>query len=266
MKTYKKDKIQLQHNNKTGEAGTIDLLRGCNGCEISSVCYAAKGARRLGIDFFQPIRREFDKSLLEKQLKRYKIDWVRIGCISDPSLDWKTTLGVVKLVRKHNKTPVVITKAFETPSDQTLEDLGTQRTHLQISVCGFTPAEKVTKRKLLALEARQAGLRVSWRINSGEWKEGSKPQKVQSELINFARANKIPIIDTPLRMFQTSPFWKHVEQSKYHRHLSPISGKLDNQRAAGLIIPGAYACYSTCAEGPKDNDPVGCVHQCCTRV
>jgi len=221
----------------------------------------------VGIDFFQPIRRDFDKRLLEKQLERYEIDWVRIGCISDPSLDWNTTCDVAELVHEHGKTPVVITKVYKTPTGKKLERLAASNAVLQISVCGFTSRRDLGKRKRLAIKAKHLkGVNVAWRINSGRWHRDRKPAKVQADLVGFAKTIDIPIVDTPLRLFQTSPFWKHVDQEKYHRHMSPISGKLDNQRTAGLIIPGAYACYSTCADGPKGNDPVGCPHQCLTRM
>jgi hypothetical protein len=260
MKLYKEDKIKLQHNNKTGEVGTIDILRGCNGCENKSICYAAKGARRMGIDFFQPVKREFDKNLLERQLDKYDLDWVRIGCISDPSLDWDTTCKVTDLISAANKKPVVITKLFN------------NRVQLQISISGITPEKKIAVRKRIAYKYLFQDAQVTWRINSAIWKKNSKPEKTQENLISFAEKSDIPILDTPIRLFKTSPIWKLVEQEEYHRHKSPISGKLDNQRTAGLIIPKAYPCYSTCSNGPNippygnGNDETGCENQCCTRL
>jgi len=266
LKTYVPDKIKLQHNRKTGEAGTIDILRGCKGCELKNApCYASKGAKRTGIDFFQPVRREFDKSLLERQLKNYNIDWVRIGCISDPSLDWETTCKVTELVRAAGKTPVIITKCFNKLKETQLKRLADVEAHLQISICGMTPKNSIIKREHIAINAMKAGIHTRWRINSARWKPDGRADINQRNLISWAKGFNLLIIDTPLRLFQTSPFWKHVDQTKYHRHISPISGKKDNQRTAGLVIPDAYACFSTCADGPHDNDPVGCPHQCVTR-
>ena len=267
LKTYKKDRIKLQHNNKTGEAGTIDIFRGCPGCEMKNApCYAAKGAARVGIDFFQPIRRDFDKSLLEKQLKRYDIDWVRIGCISDPSLDWEITCQVAELISQHEKKAVIITKLYEMPSEQQLKRISKTPGNLQISISGMTPRKAINDRFAIAQQAHKLGVQTLWRINSARWKLDSKADKTQEELIQMADGEAIDIIDTPIRLFKKSPFWKHVEQDQYHRHLSPISGKLDNQQCAGLIIPEAYPCYSTCADGPRGNDPIGCQHQCVTRI
>ncbi len=267
MKTYKPDKIKLQHNNKTGEAGTIDIFRGCPGCEMKNApCYASKGASRIGIDFFSPVRREFDKNLLEKQLQKYNLDWVRIGCISDPSLDWSTTCDVVDLIHAEKKTSVIITKVYNTPTASQLERLSKAKALLQISVCGVTPKKKIKQRQQVVLTAKEIGIEVSWRINSAIWKPKSRAERTQLHLVTFAQGQQIPILDTPIRLFKTSPFWNLVSQDSYHRHLSPISGKLDNQRTAGLLIKDAYPCYSTCADGPKDNDPVGCPHQCLTRI
>lgn len=265
MKLYKKDKIQLQHNNKTGEAGTIDIFRGCPGCELKNApCYAAKGAARTGIDFFQPVERELDQKLLEKQLDKYEISWVRIGCISDPSLDWNKTCKVSELVRGANKTPVIITKVYNFPSSAHLKRLQNSEAQVQISVCGVTPTSKVKERQELAASLKLNKIDVVWRIISALWKKDSKARKVQDELISFSRRARISVIDTPIRMFKTSPLWKLVDQDQYHRHLSPISGKLDNQKTAGLIIPYAYPCFSTCTDHSKSDFDPGCLHQCCT--
>ncbi len=266
LKTYKKDRIQLQHNNKTGEAGTIDIFRGCPGCELKTVCYAAKGAKRAGIDFFRPIRRAYDEKLLKRQLKNYTLSWVRIGCISDPSLDWETATEVATLVKEAKKIPVVITKAYKSPTKDQLSKLAKANTNLQISVCGMTPAQHITRRSVLAEKALSVGIDTIWRIISAEWKKDTGGDKAQKYLLSLAKGLDIQIIDTPMRVFKTSRLWNHVDQSKYHRHLSPISGKLDNQRTAGLIIKNAFPCFSTCSKDPTENDKVGCSHQCMTEV
>jgi hypothetical protein len=139
-------------------------------------------------------------------------------------------------------------------------------------------------RKRIAYKYLFQDAQVTWRINSAIWKRNSKPARIQENLISFAEKSDIPILDTPIRLFKTSPIWKLVEQEEYHRHKSPISGKLDNQRTAGLIIPidnqrtagliipKAYPCYSTCSNGPNippygnGNDETGCENQCCTRL
>lgn len=265
-KVYAKDKVTLQHNQKTGEVGTIDIFRGCLGCEMSKSCYAAKGARRTGINFFQPIRRDYDERLLKKQLKNYEIDWVRIGCISDPSLDWSTTNKVIALLSEAGKKAAVITKVYNIPAEEDINELAKGDLNIQISVCGLTPIREVKKRKAFAIRLKDKGILLGWRINSAAWKKESKAERVQNDLILFAREKRIEIIDTPLRLFTNNNFWNHVDQNLYHRHLSPISGKLDNQRTAGLIIPDSYPCYSTCSPTPTEFDPIGCKHQCLTRM
>lgn len=265
LKTYKQDTICIQHNKKTGEAGTIDIYRGCPGCELRHApCYAAKGAARVGIDFFSPVERRFLVGRLAKQIERYNPSWVRIGCISDPSLDWETTIKISKLLSERNKISVVVTKVHQVPTDEQLISLKENNTILQLSMSAFS-GPTISLRRLEVLQrAVSLGVKTSCRLNSAALVEGGNRWKNQDFIISKALETKTPILETPIRMFKTSPLWKMVDQEKYHNHFSPISGKLDNQMTAGLIIPDSYACFSTCSPIPTKNDPVGCPHQCLT--
>jgi len=267
LRTYKQDRVRLEFNRKTGDAGTIDVTRGCVGCELKNApCYAAKMARLTNLNFFSPVERELNPTYLKKQLNRYPLDWVRIGCISDPSLDWDKSMKVCGIVNSKGKMPVVISKLHKIPLFKTLDCLKETNSILQISISALATRRKITIRHNCLQIAKKQGVSVVSRINSAAFPEGSRLKKIQDELISWAAERDIPIIDTPIRLFKTSPIWKLVDKNKYHRHLSPMSGKLDSQRTAGLVIPNAYACFSTCSPTPtKEADP-GCYHQCCTRI
>jgi hypothetical protein len=266
-KFYVQDKIQLQFNQKTVEAGTIDVYRGCPGCELRNApCYASKGATRAGIDFFQPVKRSFDKGLLKRQLDHYELDWVRIGCISDPSIDWNTTSEICQVIRNKGKTPVVISKIHKTPADRHLEILRQTHSNLQVSSSAFAAKKEMRDRKRIIKESIDFGIKVSSRINSAALKKETRFAGLQDELIQEARDLEIPILETPLRFFKNSSFWKHLDQGLYHRHKSPISGNLDNQQTAGLIIENAYPCFSSCSKFPTETDPIGCQNQCLTNI
>ena len=67
-----------------------------NGCY--SDCYAARTAKRYGLDFSKSVKRNFRNAShlagIVRQLKRIDMPFVRIGCSGDPSEDWDHTIGV----------------------------------------------------------------------------------------------------------------------------------------------------------------------------
>lgn len=268
MRRYQKDRVRIEYNRKTGEAGTIDVARGCVGCEIRSSCYASKMAKLTNIDFFDPVIRDFDEKLLRRQLSKYENTWVRMGCISDPSLHWNNTIKVCQLCQEFNKTPVVITKCHKMLTEKKVKELMSCGTVLQITFSGFAGERQTRLRRELfdrAVNYSKSLEKVSARVVSAKLKPGKQAIR-QANIVGSMKDLGAPIVDTPLRLFKTSPLWRLVDQTQYHRHLSPISGKLDNQRCAGLIIDGAYPCYSSCSATPTETDKVGCSHQCLTEV
>jgi hypothetical protein len=214
----------------------------------------------------KPVKRTFKPGLLDTQLSRYKVDWIRLGCISDPSLDWEGLEPILLLLAKHKKTPVIVTKIYEPIPDSTFKVMKKSQSILQVSTSGLAP-KRWSKTRLDTIErARDLGIFSSSRINSAAFKENSRPWVLQENLISWAEENQIPILETPIRTFKTSPIWKLLDQDKYHKHLSPISGNYDCQSTAGLMINGAYPCFSSCSEFPTKTDRTGCRNQCLTRI
>lgn len=267
MKHYKSGDICLLSNRKTGEVGTLDIRRGCFGCELSKApCYAAKMAHMTGIDFFYPVEMTLNEDRLQRQLQNYKPLWVRIGCNSEPSLDWEKTTRICELVKEAGKIPVVISKAHKDISSEQVARLAETNVRLQVSTSAFSKEAQDKRRNRLLVLAIAEGIPSSLRIVSGQFKEPTYTLKQEYHRL-CAIAAKIPIIDTPLRIFKTSPLYKHLDSSAYKRHLSPLTGKLDNQQTAGLVIDGAYPCFSSCSREPRKefSDP-GCKHQCLTSL
>jgi len=269
QRLYKADRIKIQRNRKTGEAGTIDIQRGCPGCELRNApCYAAKGARMTNLNFFHPVKRIFDRELLKKQLKNYQHEWIRIGCISDPSLDWETTAEVAELCRQHKITPVIVSKIHKTPVKQAIEKLDFAEAQVQVSLSALMAGNYPKSiRRFIGIYCLEGSVKLVMRINSMAFPKGSNSWKNQELLVKFCHERELPILETPVRLFKTSPIWKLVDQKRYHRHKSPISGALDSQQTAGLVIPNAYPCFSTCSPIPnKETGDPGCPHQCVTKV
>lgn len=265
MRLYKVQDIKINYNRKTKEAGTLDVVRGCIGCELKNApCYAVKGCQITSTDFFSPQQQIFNPSKLRNQFKRYQSSWIRIGCTSDPSLDWNTVGLCLDILKDFKIKPVIITKLFNPLPDNIIHQVRELEGNIQISLSGIQPTNSPrldALKTILSLEGKAVS-----RIISAPWNEGSKPYKKQRSLIEFSQKNKLPILETPLRIFKTSPFVNLIDMSKMHRHLSPISGKLDNQSCAGLILPERdFDCYSTCSIVGNEFDP-GCKHQCLTNL
>lgn len=267
MRFYKRDYIKLIKNQKTKEVATIDIAKGCKGCELKHApCYAFKMARMSGLDFFTPVPQKLKISLLEKQLQKYNLDWIRIGCISDPSLNWEITSQICRLASEKNITPVIISKIYSALSQETLESLVRDKAQLQVSTSGLMSRRQKDQRLSTIINYKKLGGKIVNRINSAVFKENSKAYKLQENLILFSQQEEIPILETPLRTFKTSPLYSLLDSRRYKKHLSPLSGKYDSQSSAGLIIPNTYACYSTCSPTPIGNYDPGCSHQCCTKL
>lgn len=262
LKPYKSSRIALSWNQKTADAATIDVARGCPGCELSAApCYAKKMAQMAAIDHGCVVSQRLSSSFLETQLETYKGSWIRIGCTSDPSLDWAKTAQVVESCLVSGIIPVIVSKIHEPIPDYS-SLVGAQ---LQVSVSGLQTAEQSERRLHAMIVAKAWGIQVVMRLVSAVWIHGSAEEAEQERMVAFARAIGIEILETPLRIYSTSSIYQLVEKSQYHRHVSPISGLPATEYTAGLVVADAKPCFSTCSPPPTEHDPRGCAHQCCTR-
>lgn len=259
MRFYLARKLELAYNNKTGEAATLDPVHGCVGCELRDApCYAEKMCAMNKVDFWRPIPQELDAAFLAGQLRRYRArghTWLRIGCKGDPSLAWETTRQLTSLARDAGIVPVVVTKLHNRLTASLAP--GTQ---LQVSVSGAMTQEQTDRR--LATLARYPG--AVMRLVSFAWLPQSPEDALQQGLVDWAHSHGVRILETPARVYATRGLWQRLDTARYHRHISPMSGREVSEYCAGLLVPGAAACYSTCSPVPTGNDPVGCSHQCLT--
>lgn len=133
MRQYS-DIISL-NKNKRG-VYSLDTIIGCKyGMEYSNKgcydeCYAAKSALIYGYDFSKSTNRYFKTKSnfykVIKEIKKSKLDFIRIGSNGDPSEDWGHTLDICKKITPYlrdtqlklfnykctDKTIVIITKHF----------------------------------------------------------------------------------------------------------------------------------------------------------
>jgi len=141
----------------------IDPCKGCssglyknpNGCYND--CYAAKNAKRYGIDFKKTVYRDFKSynHLLSIRRKIEKIDmpFIRMGCSGDPSENWSHTINICEKLQREEQlqlfeyTPkeiVIITKHWTNLSDSQLVRIS------KLNICINTSISVLDDNKRLA--------------------------------------------------------------------------------------------------------------------
>lgn len=150
MKQYNNE-ISLVRNSRG--VYCIDTTMGCtSGLQNSDGgcygdCYAAKTAKRYGHDFSKTVLRKFTgeghKRKILSQISKIKMPFIRIGCSGDPSENWQHTINVLKVLSKSNTEIVIITRHWQTLTDDQLKYLST------INVCINTSISALDKPGLL---------------------------------------------------------------------------------------------------------------------
>lgn len=153
----------------------VDTTKGCTfgmraypdgGCY--GECYAAKTAALYGIDFTQSVSRQFcdreHRDAVVKQMLPMPATWYRIGTFGDPSHDWTHTIAVLRPLRWTNKTPVVITKHWETLTDKQVDDLRWLKAVVNTSVSGLDTEKEICHRVRQRDRLATAGMRSVLRV------------------------------------------------------------------------------------------------------
>ena len=153
MKVYK-EAITLNRNSRG--CYILDTVKGCPGGSLHGgrgcygSCYAKNIADRYGFDFLRTIRREFitedrqqylfdfkdERHLNEviKQIKSARMQFIRIGEMGDPSVDWEHTIRVCSKIFQAGKPIVIITKHWQTIPGHLLFLLGKMNICINTSI------------------------------------------------------------------------------------------------------------------------------------
>lgn len=192
----------------------VDTVKGCTlgmraypdgGCY--GECYAARTARRYGIDFSRAVSRQFcdilHRSTIIKLMLTFRASWYRIGTAGDPCHDWTHTVAVMRELRWTKKTPVIITKHWIPLTDKQIADLLWLGAVVNTSVSGLDTDAETSFRLGQFERLRAAGLRSVCRVVTCEygaspWARAAKAK--QDYLLSFS-----PAIDNPLRARKSSP-------------------------------------------------------------
>jgi len=130
MRTYSSF---LSVNKNSRGIYSMDTVMGCasgmanesGGCY--GECYSAKAAKVHGYDFSQNVLRRFKdrkhKRTIITQIKNSTLPFIRIGSSGDPSEDWGHTINILGQIAHCNKKIVIITRHWNTLTDDQLHYL-----------------------------------------------------------------------------------------------------------------------------------------------
>ncbi|MEM2618262.1 MAG: hypothetical protein QW356_02070 [Candidatus Hadarchaeales archaeon] len=215
----------------------IDTVRGC-GSTICGWCYAREATARYRIRFEVPVPQILKESLLRKQLRNLREDWVRIGVMGEPSHDWALTARVAEICASEGKRVVVVTRLLVFPSQETLGALESVGAVINVTVSPTDPDGFLWPRVEMARGYRFSVLRlISFAFANG----------IYSEHQRLLAASHKRILEQPARVFRSMDVWGLLDASKYY-HPEPYlqrEGGFSRWWTAGPLL-GKPACEGHC--------------------
>jgi len=167
--------------NSKNQAHTIETVYGCKhgnaetcpwGCYAELTCrklVLKDGESRTSVDFHTLVPQKLDKRVLERDLRKTKLGWVRIGIIGDPSYAWDDgqdggTVNACEFVASRGKRRIVLTRLWERPSHDQLERLAGVDTVLHCTVCAYDGNRFLVPRINTARAYLELGGLWVWRV------------------------------------------------------------------------------------------------------
>jgi hypothetical protein len=203
VKTYG-TKIALIRNSRG--VYCIDSIMGCpsgmkqkGGCYGD--CYAARTAKRYGIDFATAVLRDFEsewhKEQICRQISRVKMPFIRLGASGDPSENWEHTLKILRVLATCNTELVIITRHWNVLSDKQLCEMSGMNLCINTSVSALD-SETERAHALSQFRRVKPFCKSVLRIVSCDFNESHKTGKELAWIQRFLFQNA-PTIDTVFR-------------------------------------------------------------------
>ena len=222
MKQFK-DKITLVKNGRG--CFILDTIKGCRVCAKDKPrgcygdCYAKNIAGRYGMDFGQPIKRDFYRDESQASLFNFEdaehaseiirairdipMPFVRIGEMGDPSEDWAHTIGICETIALAGKPIVIITKHWKSIPRELYEKISKINIYINTSISALDSDSEIIHR-LIEYEKAKDFCKSILRIVSCDFnmsnEEGTRRANIQKRLFD-----KGPAIDTVFRPSATNP-------------------------------------------------------------
>lgn len=249
--------ITIERNGK----GVIDVdtVKGCTlgmrarpGTGCYGECYAAKTAKRYGIDFSVSVGRQFmgreHRDSLIKKLLTFPETWYRIGTFGDPCHDWTHTVAIIRALRWAKKTAVIITKHWITLSDKHIEDLRCLGAVVNTSTSGLDTDQELRHRVKQIERLRDAGVRSINRVVTCEY--GTSAWALQAKARQDYLLTIKPLIDNPLRPSSKNPRVLSGDILVSRRPEAVGGGTLVSLNDSGAYLGTCAACPDQCGVDP----------------
>jgi hypothetical protein len=233
----------------------VDTVKGCSdgmamypngGCY--GECYAARNAKRYGIDFSVSVNRNlhtpWHKSTLCLLMAKTRLTWFRVGTFGDPSYDWRHSISMLRALWPMEMTPVIVTKLWRSPTDVQIEWLRRLGAVVNVSVSALDSdaelSHRLQERTRLANGAIRSVLRVvTCRFGQSSWARAAARR--QGELLSME-----PVIDNPLRPSPGNPLVIQGDILTETRNESVGGGKGVSLHLGGAYLGRCDACPDQC--------------------
>lgn len=192
----------------------IDSIMGCpsgmaltkGGCYGD--CYAARTAKRYGIDFSTPILRDFEshwhRKEIERQISQIKMPFIRLGASGDPSEDWNHTMKILRTLATCNVEIVIITRHWHLLTDPQLEEMERMNLCINTSVSALD-CDNERDRALTQFHRIAPHLKSVLRIVSCDFNLANETGAKLAEIQRLLFTNS-PTIDTVFRPTKSNRF------------------------------------------------------------
>jgi hypothetical protein len=234
----------------------VDTIKGCTlgvnahpdgGCY--GECYAYKIATRYGIDFKISVRRGLvdvweHRDRLIAQMLKLEQAWYRIGVMGDPCHDWNHTVNMINVLRKANKTAVVITKHWIPLSDDDISRLLELDVIINTSTSGMDSEEEISHRVSQINRLKRCGVPsvnrvVTCKFGDSAWARACNER--QDYLLSLG-----PVIDNPLRVGKNNARVASGDIVASQRSDSIGGGKTVSVYFAGVHLGHCSTCPEQC--------------------
>jgi hypothetical protein len=264
--------IRLNENTKT-DPNVTDTVKGCpGGCWG---CYAAlsMGVMYNRINFDIPVSQILDPGLLkadcvELMWKRPDLNWVRIGVMGDPSLDWELTTKTCEVISETGLIPVLISKFWKQPSHDQLVRMAISGAIMHWSVIpGYDDHPEVSVRSRTIFEILTEFHRMSraenvlMRLCTFYWnrdvEDGATLADSQDWYAQEAERLNWRILETPWKLEGNDPRWPLVDRDLYDKAHSYADWSKDGRKRTAGAVYFTGDPYAT-----NDTWAIGCVTPC----
>ena len=195
------------------KSGLIENPKGCYGD-----CYAAKTAKRYGIDFSKSVERYFineqHKQIIVKQIERINMPFIRIGCTGDPSENWQHTINIIKQIKESsqlslfdissNKQIVIITRHWNILTNHQLNEISKYNICINTSISALDN-KKLIENSLRQYERLKPYCKSILRVVTCDFNEENLLGKILSDLQRKLLKNE-KVIDTVFRPSSNNEF------------------------------------------------------------